>query len=75
MLPFTAITRRSPAGRTRIGHSPPMVCICGLTRPSTKLAATAASIALPPALSTSTPAFTERWEFAATAPRVPIRRG
>ena len=39
-LPFTANTRFSPTGRTRIGHSPPSVCICGLTRPSTKVAAT-----------------------------------
>jgi hypothetical protein len=75
MLPFTAMTRDSPARRTRIGHSPPIVCICGLTTPSTKLAATAASIALPPALSTSAPALADRLLFDATAPCVPIRRG
>jgi hypothetical protein len=75
MLPFTASTRDSPARRTRIGHSPPTVCIWGLTRPSTNEAATAASMALPPALSTSAPAFADRLLFEATAPRVPISRG
>jgi hypothetical protein len=51
------------------------VFICGLTRPSTKEAATAASTALPPALSMSTPALTERFEFPATAPWRPRMRG
>jgi hypothetical protein len=75
MLPLTEMTRDSPAGRSRIGHSPPMVCICGLTSPSTSVAAIAASKALPPPLRMSTAAFTDRYEFAATAPCVPIRRG
>jgi hypothetical protein len=60
VLPFSAMTREPPAGRMRTGHSPPIVCICGLTSPSTSVAAHAASIALPPAFRMSTPAFTER---------------
>ena len=60
MFPFRHTTRDSPAGRMRIGHSPPSVCICGFTSPSTRVAAQAASIALPPAFRMSTPAFTER---------------
>src|SRR6185436_13025451 len=68
------ITRSSPAARKRIGHSPPSVFICGLTRPSTSVIATAASIALPPALRMSAPALAERYEFDATPPFVPIRR-
>jgi hypothetical protein len=60
MLPFSAITRDSPARRRRIGHSPPSVFICGFTRPSTSVIATAASTALPPALRMSAPAFADR---------------
>ena len=51
--PFSATTSSVPAGAYRQKQSPPMPVDCGSITPSTAQAATAASIALPPARSTS----------------------
>ena len=51
--PLSATTRPSPAGAYRQKQSPPIPVECGSITPSTATAATAASMALPPARSTS----------------------
>ena len=60
VFPLIEKTFRSAALYTRADNSPPNVCMCGFTTPSTSVAATAASNALPPLRNTDMPASADR---------------
>ena len=60
VLPLIEKTFLSASLYTSADSSPPNVCMCGFTTPSTKAAATAASNALPPRRNTVMPASADR---------------
>ena len=58
--PFMALTRPVAASWTSMTTSPPRLSMCGFRTHSARIAATAASIALPPSRRTPAPASAER---------------
>ena len=67
-LALSATSRRSRASHTMANMSPPMPVMCGSVTLSTAAAVTAASMALPPARSTSSPAADASGWLVATMP-------